>query len=176
MLEIVKQVINFYYKNFKAIEVENIDIEDKTLLEKKWSIFVTLYLDGIVIWSSGNIKEIKDNIIEELIENTINALEDERFEKPNLNEKDNIKIRIDEIVDRWKPLADGMINKIDPIKNWVLVIKTDYSKAAVILPNISWKLMSWEDFIPILSKKLKEDFTDTNYLVYKIKTKIETDV
>jgi AMMECR1 domain-containing protein len=135
-----------------------------------------LYLDWLIIWSSWNIKEIEDNIVLELIYNTIWALKDSRFTTPIFKEKDNIKIRIDEITNRWRPLEDWEIKKIDPAKNWVLVIKTDYEKSATILPNISWKLLTWEDFIPVLSKKLDEEFVDTNYLVYKIETKIYSDI
>ena len=176
MLEIVKQIIDFYYKKDDTPKLEDLEIKDKNLLEKKWSIFVTLYLDWLIIWSSWNIKSIEDNIVLELIQNTIWALKDSRFTTPILKEKDNIKIRIDEITNRWKPLPDWEIKKIDPSKNWVLVIKTDYEKSATILPNISWKLLTWEDYISVLSKKLDEDFDDKNYLVYKIETKVYSDI
>ena len=176
MLDIVKQVIDFYYKNFNKPKIEDLEIKNKELLEDSWSIFVTLYLDWIIKWSSGNIKEIKENIVLELIENTVSALEDSRFVKASLSEKDNLKIRIDDITNRWKPLSDWDIKNIDPTKYWVLVIKSDYEKSAVILPNISWGLMTWEDFAWVLSKKLWEDFDDKNYLVYKIETKVESNL
>jgi len=176
MLDIVKQIIDFYYKNFNKPKIEDLEIKNKELLEKSGSIFVTLYLNWIIVWSSWNIKEIKENIVEELIENTIGALEDERFKKPSLSEKDNLKIRIDEIVSRWKPLPDWEIIKIDPTKNWVLVIKTDYEKSATILPDISWNLITWKDFIWALWQKLGEEFDDKNYLVYKIETKVESNL
>jgi len=172
MLDIVKQTIEFYYKNFTKPKVEDLEIKDKDLLVKSGSIFVTLYLNWIIKWSSGNIKEIESNIVSELIENTIWALEDSRFEKPSLTEKGNLKIRIDEIVNRWKPLSDWEIEKIDPTKAWVLVIKTDYEKSAVILPNISGNIITWKDYKWSLWKKLWEEFEDKNYLVYKIETKI----
>jgi len=176
MINIVKQIIDFYLKSWEKPRVEDLKVEDKSLFEKKWSIFVTLYVDDMIRWSKWNIKEIKDNVVLELIENTIWALKDSRFEKIDENNKDNIKIRIDEITNRWKPLADWEIKKIDPSKYGVLVIKTDYEKAWVILPNISWRLMTWEDFIPVLSKKLSEDFDDKNYIVYKIETKVESNL
>ncbi len=172
MKNIVKQIIDFYYKNFTAPELKDLKIEDKNLLERKWSIFVTLFLDGLVIWSSWNIQPIEDNIVLELIKNTIEALNDSRFEKPKLQDKDKIEIRVDEIIDRWKPLPDWAIKTIDPTKNWLIVIKTDYEKLAVILPNISGTLISGEDFYPVLSKKLDEEFKDENYIVYKITTKV----
>jgi len=176
MLEIVKQTIEFYLKNQSKPDILDLKINDKSLLERTWSIFVTIYMSWVIKWSSGNIKEIEENIVLELIENTINALNDDRFEKLKIDDIQNIKIRIDEISSRWKPLADWDIKNIDPSKSWVLVIKTDYDKSATILPNISWKLFTWSDFIPVLSKKLNEDFIDKNYLVYKIETEVITNL
>lgn len=170
MLDLIKKIIDFYFENNKAPNLEDLDIKDNNLLMKTWSIFVTIYLDWIIKWSSGNIQKIEDNLVLELIKNTIWALNDSRFDKIEEKDKDKIKIRVDEIVSRWKPLNDWEILNIDPSKYWVLVIKTDYEKASIILPNISWKLITWSDFIPILSKKLWEDFDDKNYLVYKIET------
>lgn len=176
MLDITQQIIDFYYKNFKSPDLSDLDIKDKSLLEKRASIFVTLYISWIIKGSCWNIKEIEENIVLELIKNTIWALEDSRFEKIKLDEKGNIKLRIDEITERGKPLYDWEIKNIDPTKSWVLVIKSDYEKSATILPNISGKIMSWEDFIPVLWKKLNEDFDDKNYIVYKIETHISTNI
>ncbi len=173
MLDLAKQIIDFYFKNLRTPKLDEIEIKDKSLLERKASIFVSLYVSQEIRWSSGNIKEIEENIVLELIENIINALNDPRFEKIKLEEKEKINIRIDEIIDRWKPLNDGEIKNIDPSKFGVLVIKADYEKSATILPNISGSLMTWEDFVGVLSKKLEEDFDDKNYLVYKIETKTE---
>ena len=176
MIDIVKQTLEFYFENSRAPEVEEIEISDSSLLERTWSTFVTLYISWIIKWSSGNIKEIEDNLVWEIISNTISALDDSRFTNLTIIDKGNIKIRVDEITNRWKPLNDWEIENIDPTKFWVLVIKTDYEKSATILPNISGSLMTWKDFAPVLSKKLDEDFEDKNYLVYKIETNISTNL
>ena len=176
MIDIVKQTLEFYFENSKAPQIEDIEVNDSLLLEKTWSTFVTLYVSWIIKWSSGNIKEIEDNLVLEIISNTISALEDSRFPNIEIKDKDNIKIRVDEISNRGKPLNDWEIENIDPTKFWVLVIKTDYEKSATILPNISGSLMTWKDFSPIFSKKLDEDFDDKNYLVYKIETNISTNL
>jgi hypothetical protein len=36
--------------------------------------------------------------------------------------------------------------------------------------------MSGNDFIPVLWKKLNEEFDDKNYLVYKIETEVESNI
>jgi len=176
MLDIAKQTIEFYFRNFRAPKIEEIEVKESSLLERNGSVFVTLYISGIIKWSSGNIKEIEKNLVSEIIENTISALKDSRFEKINISEKDNIKIRVDEITNRWKPLNDWEIKNIEPLNFGVLVIKADYEKSATILPNISGTLMSGNDFIPVLWKKLNEEFDDKNYLVYKIETEVESNI
>lgn len=175
MLEIVKQIIDFYKKNLKTPKLYDLNIENSPLLNQKISSFITLYYKWEIRWSAWNIKEIKDNWVNELIENTISALtKDSRFKPINLNEIDEIKIRIDKIISR-EILKDKSIKSIDPTISWVIVIKKDYSKIACILPNINPKLLTWEDYIPILKEKLEEkDFKEEDYIIYEIKTEIET--
>ena len=173
MLSTVKQTIEFYTKNFKTPKIEELKIEDKSLLEENWSIFVTLYKNGEIRWSSWNIKEIRPNIAEELIENTITAIsKDSRFKPVKLDEVKDLKIRIDKISSR-KILQDKEILQIDPTKSWVLAIKKDYSSIAAILPNINPILLTWEDLIPILESKFKTNkFEEKDYILYQIETSV----
>jgi AMMECR1 domain-containing protein len=132
---------------------------------------VTLYKKWEIRWSSWNIKEIKNNIAEEIIENTITALsKDPRFKPVKLEEVKDLKIRIDFIKKRTI-LQDKEIFQIDPIKEWVLAIKKDYSSMAAILPNINPSLLIWEDLIPILEAKFNSKwFKEEDYILYKIET------
>ncbi len=175
MLEVVRQVIDFYIKNLKTPKLYDLNIENNILLNQKISSFVTIYYKWEIRGSAWNIKEIKDNWINELIENTIYALtKDERFKPITLNEINDIKIRIDKITSR-EILKEKSIKSIDPTISWIIVIKKDYSKMSCILPNIDPKLLTWEDYIPILKEKLKESsFKEDDYILYEIKTEIET--
>ncbi len=176
MLEVVKQTINFFLKFWKKPELKDIQISNESLLNKRWNVFVTIYLNWEINGSSGNIKEIKKNIVEELIENTINAIsKDPRFEK--LKEKDipNIKIRIDEIINR-NILEVGKIQSLEPIKHWVIAIKKDYEALVVILPNISASILSGEDFLYYLQEKLGiKEFKEDDYIIYSIETEVYKD-
>jgi len=171
MLNIAEQTINFYFKNFKTPSLEDIEIKDKSLLEKKWSLFITLYKKWEIRWASWNIKEIKENLIEEIIENTIYALtKDTRFKAIQLDERKDLKIRLDLITNR-QILQEKEILEIDPTKEWVLLLKKDYSKMAVILPNINPSLLTWEDLLPILESKFNTKwFKEQEYIIYKIET------
>ena len=171
MISIAQQTINFYLKNFKAPSTEDLDIKDTSLLQNNWSVFVTIYKNWEIRWASWNIKEIKENLAEEIIENTIMAIyKDSRFNSVKLDEVKDLTIRIDKITNRTI-LQDNWILQIDPSKFWVLAIKKDYSSMAAILPNINPILLTGEDLIPILEEKFKiKKFNEKDYILYSIET------
>lgn len=171
MISIAKQTLDFYLKNFKTPTVADLNIENISLLDSTGSLFITLYKKWEIRWASWNIKEIKSSIVEEIIENTIIALtKDSRFDPVKLDEAKDIKIRVDFLKTR-KILQDKEIMQIDPIKEWILALKKDYSKMATILPNINPSLLTWEDLIPILEMKFDiKEFKEEDYILYKIET------
>ena len=173
MVELVKQIIKYYLENNKAPTIWELVVLDKSLVERKANLFVTIYKSGEVRGSAGNIKELEATALQELIANTIAALNDDRFEKLKLSDLKDIQVRIDEITTR-QVLDDGKILSLEPTKNWVIAIKKDREKMAVILPNISPLLLNWEDLEKSLWKKLNEKFEDKNYDLFAITTKQET--
>jgi hypothetical protein len=91
-----------------------------------------------------------------------------------LNEVPEIKIRVDKISSR-EILTNKEIKDIDPTISGIITIKKNYSKIACILPNINPKLFAGEDFVPVLEEKLKENkFVSDDYIIYEIKTEVET--
>lgn len=174
LLNIAIQTINFFIKNKKIPTVEQLEISNLWVLNQKWCIFVTLYKNWEIRWSAWNIKEVEQSIIHETIKSTIDAISnDKRFSPVLENESQDLKIRIDYIKER-NVIADWKINTLDPLKSWVIVIDKEYDSIAVILPNISPKLLTWEDFSPIIEAKLKKDFDEKNCYVYEIKTDVVT--
>ena len=174
MIDIAQDVLKYYLTYQKAPATSDIEIQDETLLEQSGTIFITLYKKGNIIGSAGNIKEIKASVIHEITENTISACNDERFTKPKLDEIQDIQIRIDEISDRFV-LGEWELNNIDPTTHGVIVLQKDYSKMAVILPNIDPKLITGEDMIPVISAKLgQEKWSPSDSIIYKIDTKQTT--
>jgi len=173
MISVAQQTIDFYLKNFKTPKIEELNIKDNSLVESNWSLFVTIYKKWEIRGSSWNIKEIKNNIAEEIIENTITAIsKDSRFKPVKLDEAKDLRIRVDFIKKRTI-LQDKEIFQIDPTKEWILAIKKDYSAMAVILPNIDPSLLIWEDLIPILEAKFNiKWFKEEDYILYKIETEI----
>jgi AMMECR1 domain-containing protein len=155
----------------------DLDISDKSLLEKKSSCFVTFYKVWEIRGSAWTVKESKANIVEELIDNTIAALNDSRFPKVKASEAKDLKIRIDLLSDKERTIIQKQedFDEINPVKFWIIVIKKDYEKLAVILPNIDSKLFSASDLKQAISNKLWEEFELKNYITYKIKTETISD-
>ena len=176
MDKLAKQVIDFYTKFKKEPTLLDLNIEDQSLLTRKWNVFVTIYLKWEINGSSWNIREIEENIAGEIIKNTINAIsQDPRFEPIKIDDIPNVKVRVDEITDR-RVLKDWEINTIEPVKNWVIAIKKDYSILSVILPNISPLILKWSDFLTVLASKFWiPELKEEEYIIYAIDTKVYKD-
>ena len=174
MKEIVHQILDVYFKKMRQPTLEELTVSND-LLEKKGCLFVTLYVNGEVRWSAWNIKEISPNLWVELIENTMQALTwDKRFAPLTLEEAEKIQFRIDVITDR-KMISFKDISWLDPVKQWVICIKRDYKKLASILPNMSPKLLTGDDFIEVLKNKLDDKkIDDKNHIFYEFSTQVET--
>lgn len=175
MINIAQQTLEHYLTKFSVPKSSELILDDTSLQDKKGNVFITLYKNGEVRGSSGNIKEIQPSLVEEIIANTIHALtEDKRFDKVKSDERNDIKIRLDYITNR-KIIDEVTLRRIDPAKKGVIAIKRDYETLAVVLPNMSPNLITWSDFLPVLSKKIGGDkITDKDFILYEIETQSET--
>lgn len=173
MKEIVQKTLAFYFQKMRQPEITELWIDMQNYSEK-WCCFVTLYLDGEVHGSAGNIKEIHSSLAEELVSNTIAALKDSRFTPLTLEQSEKIQFRVDSISQRTM-IHDADIKKLDPVKDWILAIERAYNKLAVVLPNMSPKLLTGSDFIPVLEKKLSaKNINEKNYIFYALQTTQES--
>lgn len=175
MIHIVQQTIDYFIQHGQKPSIENIEVKDTNMVSQKAKVFVTLYKNWEIRWASGNVQEIHDNLVEELIENTIQALsKDERFDPVVGSEAKDIKIRVD-LIENRTPLKDNELKTLDPTKYGVLAIEKKYTSMAVILPNMNPKLITGEDFWPIISEKCsKKSFLEADYILYKLETLTQT--
>lgn len=173
MISIVKQILKYFLTHQKIPTKNELIITDTSLLNKKGTVFITLYKNGNIVGSSWNVVELENDMINELIQNAVTALQDPRFETLLLTDLDKIKIRVDVLQNR--NILEWKIEDLNPVKSGILVIKKDYTKLSVILPNISSTIVSGKDYIDILSKKLEESFVMDDYIVYEIQTEVTTD-
>ncbi len=133
-----------------------------------------MYKNWEIRWAAWNVKEIEANIVLETIKNTIEAISnDKRFSPFVATDAKDLKIRIDYISKR-DLLNEWKIYTIDPIKSWIIAMSKDYNSIWIILPNISSKLLTWEDFIPILEAKMNKKFSEKDCYLYEIKTDVYT--
>jgi len=174
MINLVKQIILYYFKNKKAPLELDLKIEDESLLVKKGTLFVTFYKSWEIVGSAWNVKEIENNFVKELIENTIAALNDKRWPIKASEAKD-LKIRVDIITKREVISKQIDFDEINPVKYWVIAIRKDYEKLAVILPNINPNIFTSADLAWAISKKLQEKFDLKNFITYKIQTETISD-
>ena len=174
MIEVINQIIKYYLQYKKSPTVNDLQIEDITLMDpQQKSLFITLYKNGEIRWASWTAMNLnKIPLITLLIENTVYALsKDNRFDSVELKEIQDLKIRLDiiqskTVLSEWKTLKS-----IDPTKSWILAIKKDYEKIALILSNIHPVLITWDDYNDVLKAKLDDkEFKEENYLLYEIIT------
>ena len=176
MKEFVEEILRLYYAKMREPKLDEIIIANENqLLREKWCCFVSLYLNGEIRGSAGNVKEIYPTLREELYANTLQALTaDKRFPPITLDESHILKIRCDMIIER-KMIWESELKALDPSTSGIIVIKRDYEKLAVILPNMSPKLLVGSDFIPVLCNKLSEKtFQEKDYIIYQIQTQSES--
>lgn len=176
MLDFVKAITRYYLETNKTPEIKDLNIWEniQKYTDKKWSIFVTIYKLGELVWSKWNIVPIESNFVNEIIKSTVWALEDSRFWELNLLDLNNLKFRID-LIKSKRLLKDEKISDISPIKYWIIAIKNDYEKLWVVLPNISTDLKEGADFYKVLDYKLDEKFDEKNYILYEFETSTITD-
>lgn len=176
MIDIVKQSLDFYLKNGKAPTLEEIEISNQESKITLGSCFVTLFYKWEIIGSSGNIKELKKSLAEEIIENAIQAgFHDTRFSPLTAEKINDVRVRIDVIKNR-RILQEWELGKIDPIQQGVIAIEKKYSKLAVLLPNISPLILTGKELIAVLTKKLDiKKIEEKKYILYAIDTEIVTD-
>ncbi|MFA5917540.1 MAG: AMMECR1 domain-containing protein [Candidatus Gracilibacteria bacterium] len=174
LTEISLKTIDFYLKNKKEPTEQDLQIKDSSLLTKKGCLFITLYKNGEIRGGAGNVKEIEPNIVSETIKNTIEAItNDKRFTPFTTEDVKDLRIRIDYISKR-ELQQEGRMYTIDPVKSGVIAMSKDYNSIGIVLPNISSKLLTGEDFIPILEAKMNKKFNEKDCYLYEIKTDVYT--
>ena len=174
MKEIVQKILEIYFSKMREPSLEELDISAHPLLEETGCVFVTLYSKWEIIGSWWNVKEIETNIVWELIKSTISAIEDNRFPKIDYENSKTLQFRIDKISER-NMISLWDIESIDPTNSGLVAIQRDYRNLGVILPNMSAKIMTGSDMIPVMQNKLSsKKIDDKNCIFYNIQTKSET--
>jgi AMMECR1 domain-containing protein len=97
MHQLVRKTLETYLDEKRIITQSDIPADMLAMMSTRQSVFVTLYMDGRVIASSGRIQCQKENTVYETIDVTMLCLKDSRF-APSLQSSENlakIHIRVD---------------------------------------------------------------------------------
>lgn len=96
MHQLVRKTLETYIHEKRIITQGDIPAELLPMMSTRQSVFVTLYMDGRVIASSGRIQCQKENTVYETIDATMLCLKDTRFasslQSPESLAKINIRV------------------------------------------------------------------------------------
>ena len=129
-VELAKKTIDEYIRNNKVLDID--DVEDKSLLDYRRAVFVSIHKKGNLRGCIGTVIPTKNSVAEEIISNAISAAtRDNRFNKITVDELADLEINVDELSPSFK-VED--IGKLDPKKYGVIV--TSGYKRGVLLPDL----------------------------------------
>lgn len=151
-----------------------VQIPDKVL-----PTFVTLYDHDVVIGSAGRLYPVKESFLEELIDNTEQALNDSRFVeyKNNPEKARNLWYRVDTFENNSRRMLHHP-DDIDTKSEGMILICRKQKKVGVILPHMVPETLSWEDIYHMLVKKVSLNLKDVgkwDLILYGLKTHIFKD-
>lgn len=145
----IKEKISNYSKELKQLALEAVHFKLNNLnllnnLEERYNFlfnefkntklgcFVSFYIDNNLRGCVGTIEPVFDNVILEIINNSISsAFKDPRFEPVSLKEYPYLQVKIDFIINIEKISS---IASLDP-KKYGVIVKKD-NKRGVLLPDI----------------------------------------
>lgn len=123
MNKMARNALDFFLKTQNIPTIEDIGEQFNKLLETKHISFVTMYLDGRVVASSGRINIKRPNTILELIENTLFCLKDPRFVESvkNPDELKKVKFRVDIVRNEQRKIVNSL-QEVDISKHGLILI------------------------------------------------------
>lgn len=139
-------------------------------------MFVTLYLGGQVVASSGRVHAIQNHTISECIDNAILALKDPRASGINLANLEQVRIRVDVIQSTDRRLIANY-TELDARNEGMILLSQNLVKLAVVLPKITTPDATAEDIFRILCKKADMSMSQdpTDYVLYAIRSVVYSD-
>lgn len=176
---IVRRVLEVYLTEKRIPWISEFDSAIHAALALKDALFVTLYLDGNIIASSGRIQCQKQNSFAEAVDLALMTLKDSRFAPAthNLDTLWRIKIR----VDRISPTSRRMVQTPADIQirnEGVIFLSQNYGILSVVLPNMVTNATSGDDYFDIAVQKawLQRDVLNhKDYVIYALSTVQESD-
>ena len=178
---LARKALEVYLQEKRVITQNELPLDDKTsfLCDTKDAVFVTLYLAGNVVASSGRIHPQKKNTILEAIDNTLQCLSDPRLGNKLTSPEDlsKISIRVDHLLQNERKVIQK-ISDLDITSQGLIFLSQKFEAASVVLPNISSIPTSSDDIFFLAVKKAGLDpagLQETDYLLYAFSSHQYTD-
>ncbi len=162
----------FEKKTLTKEEVEKII----PLPKEKLPIFITLYDGDNIIASAGKIYPSHETFAEELIDNTLLLLSDERF-KEYIENPEKIR-KIEYRVDIYRESDRRILHHPDELAGSVegmILLCQKQEKAGIILPHMMKGIPSGEEMYRQLTQKIHLDLSHIgkwDIILYAVKTEI----
>ncbi len=180
MYSLVRKTLEIYINEKRIITQSDFPSDVIGMMWKKESVFVTLYLDGRIIASSGRIQCQKENSVYECIDNTLLCLKDSRFSinLQNAENLANIHIRVDTFATEDRRMIQD-ISELSIRDEWLILLSQNLWTMSVILPHMIHIDATPEKYFTLACQKSGLDPTNishSDYVLYAIKTRESTDM
>lgn len=180
MYQLVRKTLETYINEKRIITQSDIPAELLPMMSTRQSVFVTLYMDGRVIASSGRIQCQKENTVYEAIDATMLCLKDSRFASGLQSSENLAKIHIR--VDTFSPEDRRMIqsaSEMSPRDEWLILLSQNLGVMSVVLPHMIHLDPTPERYFALACQKVGLDpntLTHADYVLYALKTRESTDM
>lgn len=179
MQKLVRSIIQSVLFEKKAPSIEELAKIPVQIPDKVLPTFVNIYDNETLIASAGRLYPIKESFLEELIDNTEQALRDPRCVEycTNPEKARNLRYRVDTFDTNSRRLLHHP-DDIDAKNEGMILICRKQKKVGVILPHMLPETLSWEDIYHMLAKKVSLDLKDIgkwDLILYGLKTHIFQD-
>ncbi len=180
MHTLVRKTLEIYINEKRLITQADIP---RDLISQMWTrqaVFVTLYIDGRVIASSGRIQCQKENTVYECIDATMLCLKDPRFVE-NMQNSDNIKnlyIRVDMFGSEDRRMIQN-INEMNTRNEGIILLSQNLGVISVVLPHMIHLDPTPQKYFDLACQKVLLDpnkLTHSDYVLYALKTSESTDM
>ena len=180
MHQLVRKTLEIYLTEKRLITQSDIPADMMTLMSSKQSVFVTLYMDGRVIASSGRIQCQKENTLYEIIDTTMLCLKDPRF-APSLQSPEwlsHISIRVDVFGSEDRRMIQSA-TEMDIRIEWLILLSQNHGTMSVILPHMIHLDPTPASYLILACRKAWLDpktLTHSDYVLYALRTTESTDM
>jgi AmmeMemoRadiSam system protein A len=161
---LAKQAIEVYLKESYILPLpQKIPQEAK----KRAGVFVTILKNKQLRGCIGTFTPTQKNIAQEIIHNAVHAAtQDPRFSPVQIQELSLLKYEVSILS---QPVSIQSIKELDPQKYGIL-IKSDFGKSALLLPNLE-NIKTPEEQVAICLKKGSIDPEKEKIQIFKFKTR-----